>query len=247
MILVRSLLFQVYLIGSTIYYSSAILILDALLRHPPTDRLGRAWGYSNLWALRKLCGLDYRVSGLDHLPREPAIVLSKHQSAWETIALRAILPLNQSWVLKEELIRIPLFGGALKRFKSIAIRRSEGRKGMIKLIREGQQVLDEGRWVMVFPEGTRVAPGTRQRYEIGGALLAERCKRDVIPVAHNAGEFWGRRSFLKYPGTIDVVVGPVIPTQGRKATEINAEVEEWIESQVAALPDRFGQVAAARQ
>ncbi|EGV31290.1 phospholipid/glycerol acyltransferase [Thiorhodococcus drewsii AZ1] len=245
MILIRSLLFQIFLIASSFCYSSVILILDLILRNPPTDRLGNAWGYTNLWALRTLCRLDYRVQGFENLPEEPVVVLAKHQSAWETIALRAFLPCNQTWVLKHELTQIPLFGWTLKRFQSIAIRRSDGRRAMSKLIREGQMASQKGRWIIVFPEGTRVAPGTHQRYEIGGALLAERCDKAVIPIAHNAGEFWGRRSILKYPGTIDVVIGPLMQTDGKKATEINAEVEHWIESTVALLPDRLGQLKAA--
>jgi 1-acyl-sn-glycerol-3-phosphate acyltransferase len=160
-----------------------------------------------------ICGLRYRVTGLESLPSESSIVLSKHQSAWETIALRAILPAHQSWVLKRELMRIPLFGAALARFRSIPIDRSAGRRAIVELVREGLQRLESGRWVIIFPEGTRVAPGCRQPYAIGGAVLAERSARPVVPIAHNAGHFWGRRNLRKFPGTIDLVIGPVIQTK----------------------------------
>ncbi len=236
MILFRSLLYQVFLIASTLLYSIAVLMVGSNDSDRIVGRLGRHWGYANLWALKHLCGLDYRVQGIEHLPTQPAVVLCKHQSAWETIALRAFLPMQQSWVLKQELTKIPFFGWALARFKPIPIDRSAGRREITKLIREGTMLLDAGRLVIVFPEGTRVAPGMRHSYGVGGALLAERSGRPVVPIAHNAGVFWGRRSLLKRPGMIDVVIGPAIETQGRKATEINALTEAWIETTVSGLP-----------
>ena len=235
MTLLRSLLFQLILIGSSLSYSLAILAFgsgDSGRRGP---RLARSWARLNLTALKILCGLDYRVQGLEHLPTDNAIVLCKHQSAWEILALRALLPPEQSWVLKQELIRVPIFGQALKRLSHIAIDRAAGRREITRLIREGSALLESGHWVVIFPEGTRVAPGTQGNYNIGGALLAERTGRPVVPIAHNAGVFWGRRSLVKRPGTIDLMIGPSIPTQGRKATEINAEVEHWIEQSLKSL------------
>ncbi|MBK1722078.1 lysophospholipid acyltransferase family protein [Thiocystis violacea] len=238
MLLLRSLLYQVVLLGSSLLYSIAILLVGWGRSKHLVARLARSWGVLNLHALKHLCGLEYRVTGIEHLPREPSVVLSKHQSAWEIIALRVLLPLDQSWVLKQELTRIPFFGWALNRLDPIPIDRAAGRREITKLIREGTKRLDEGRWIIVFPEGTRVAPGTQHTYGIGGALLAERSGRRVVPIAHNAGVFWGRRSLMKRPGIIDVVIGPSLQTQGRKATEINALTEEWIEGAVAALADR---------
>ncbi|MBK1717451.1 lysophospholipid acyltransferase family protein [Thiocystis violacea] len=236
MIFLRSLLYQLVLIGSSLLYSLAILMVGWWMPSRFVSRLGRSWARLNLKALKTICGLDYRVQGLEHLPKENAIVLCKHQSAWDIIALRAFLPADQSWVLKEELTRIPIFGWALRHLQPIPIDRSVGRREITKLIREGLRFLNAGRWVIVFPEGTRVAPGTRQTYGIGGALLAERSGRPVVPIAHNAGVFWGRRSLIKRPGTIDVVIGPVIDTRESKATEINAATEQWIERAVAGLP-----------
>lgn len=232
MILLRSLLFQSVLIGSSLLYSLMILALGGGTTGP---RLACSWARLNLGALRVLCGLDYRVSGLEHLPADNAIVLCKHQSAWEILALRALLSPEQSWVLKQELTRIPIFGQALKRLSHIAIDRAAGRREITRLIREGSALLEQGHWVVIFPEGTRVAPGTSGNYNIGGALLAERTGRPVVPIAHNAGVFWGRRSLVKRPGVIDLVIGPTIRTQGRKATEINAEVEHWIEHTLASI------------
>ena len=235
MIFLRSLLYQVVLIVSSLVYSLAILALGGRPASTLGPRIAGSWARFNLKALKIICGLDYRVHGLEHLPTDNAIVLCKHQSAWEILALRALLSPEQSWVLKQELIRIPIFGQALKRLSHIAIDRAAGRREITRLLREGGTLLEHGHWLVIFPEGTRVAHGSQGNYNIGGALLAERTGRPVVPIAHNAGVFWGRRSLTKRPGTIDLVIGPTIWTQGRKATEINAEVERWIEQTVAAL------------
>ncbi len=234
--LTRSLLYQVVLVGSALVYSTLLLLVGPMASDERLDRLAQSWAKLNLAALKWICGLRCRVSGLDRLPVENAIVLSKHQSAWDILALRAVLPIRQSWVLKQELMRIPVFGAGLKRLHCIPIDRAAGRRAIVELVREGLRNLQSGRWVIVFPEGTRTAPGCRHPYAIGGAVLAERSGRPVVPIAHNAGSFWGRRSISKTPGTIDLVIGPTIPTAGRSAAEINAAVEEWIESTVAALP-----------
>ncbi|SDX15722.1 1-acyl-sn-glycerol-3-phosphate acyltransferase [Thiocapsa roseopersicina] len=235
-ILARSLLYQVVLVGSALVYSTLLLVVGPIASDESLDRLAQSWAKLNLAALKWICGLRCRVSGLERLPVENAIVLSKHQSAWDILALRAVLPIRQSWVLKQELMRIPVFGAGLRRLQCIPIDRAAGRRAIVELVREGLRNLQGGRWVIVFPEGTRTAPGSRHPYAIGGAVLAERSGRPVVPIAHNAGFFWGRRSILKTPGTIDLVIGPTIPTVGRSAAEINAAAEEWIESTVASLP-----------
>jgi 1-acyl-sn-glycerol-3-phosphate acyltransferase len=240
MILLRSLLYQLFLVGSSVMLSIAILLAARTKSAQSVSRLARTWGRLNLDALRVICHLDYRLQGFENLPSETAIVLCKHQSAWETIALRALLPLEQSWILKQELMNVPFFGWAMSCLQPIAIDRSAGRRAVAQVIREGERRLNAGRWVIVFPEGTRVAPGTRHPYAIGGALLAERTGYPVIPIAHNAGNFWGRRRFIKHPGTIDLVVGPILDSRGRKATEINATVEQWIETTVDALSGHDG-------
>ncbi|MCP4933912.1 MAG: 1-acyl-sn-glycerol-3-phosphate acyltransferase, partial [bacterium] len=158
-----------------------------------------------------------------------------HQSAWETISLRCILPTTQAWVLKRELMWIPVFGWALAVAQPIAINRKAGRKAVNQIIEIGRQRLRQGRSVVIFPEGTRVAPGERKRYGIGGAMLAKKSGYPIVPIAHNAGVFWPRRSLKKYPGTIQIVIGPEIKTDGRDAKEINKKVEAWIESTVAKL------------
>jgi 1-acyl-sn-glycerol-3-phosphate acyltransferase len=195
------------------------------------------WARFQVWLLEVLCGLDYCVEGLEHLPRGPAIVLAKHQSAWETIAFQCIFP-PQTWVLKRELLWVPFFGWGLALLKPIAIRRGAGRQAIEQLVSEGRARLEEGIWVVIFPEGTRVAPGTRGRYRIGGAVLAAETGYPVVPVAHNAGLYWRRRSFVKRPGTIRVVVGPVIDPHGKRPEEILAQTEAWIEARMPELEGR---------
>ncbi len=187
-----------------------------------------------LWWLRVTCRLDHRIRGLEHIPPEACIVFSKHQSTWETFALQIIFP-PQIWVAKRELLWIPFFGWALALMKPVALNRGSGRAAVEQLTRQGKARLAEGLWVILFPEGTRVAPGKRGRYKIGGAVLAEQSGYPIIPVAHNAGEYWPRRSFIKRPGTIEVRIGPAIDPVGKSAQEILREASEWIESTMAEI------------
>jgi 1-acyl-sn-glycerol-3-phosphate acyltransferase len=236
----RSAIFLVLLGLAVVLYGIPISLLGRFLSPVWLNRLARSWARSVLGLLKLICGLGYRVDGIERLPPEPAIVLCKHQSAWETIALRAILPPSQTWVLKRELVRLPVFGWALAVYEPIAIDRAAGRRAMKQLLDQGKRALQKGRWVIIFPEGTRVAPGEHKAYGIGGALLAEKSGRPVVPIAHNAGIFWGRRSFLKRPGVIELKIGAPIPARDRGATEINREAERWIEATVAELPTHPG-------
>ena len=181
-------------------------------------------------------GLKIQIEGAEKLPQQGAIIMSKHQSTWETISLRGLLAPHQSWVLKQELLNIPIFGWALRFSKAIPIDRSAGRRAVIKVVKDGTARLQEGRLVVIFPEGTRTAPGERKKYGMGGAMLAERSGAPVTPVAHNAGVFWRRRGVKKYPGTIQVRVGEPIPTQGRKAADIMQDVENWVEGEMEKIP-----------
>lgn len=236
MILARSLAYYLVLSISVGVLGLWIILISRFLSIEVVDRTATNWGRLNLWLQGKLCGLHYRIEGLDNLPDQACIVMSKHQSAWETIALRALLPPAQSWVLKKELLRLPVFGAGLRVARSIAIDRSAGRRAVLQVVNEGMQRLDEGRWVIIFPEGTRTAPGQRRKYGLGGAVLAERSGAPVLPIAHNAGVFWRRRGVRKLPGTVDVVIGQPIPSRGRKASAIMKDVEDWIEKQQERLP-----------
>ena len=233
MIWLRSLLFMLGMILFTPVYTVIAMLtfpLPAMLRY----RIISGWAHITLWWLRLSCGIRHRVSGIEHIPSTPAIILAKHQSAWETIAFQLIFP-PQVWVLKRELLWIPFFGWGLAMTSPIAIDRSSGREALKQLVAQGRNRLKQGFWVVVFPEGTRIAPGTKGKYHIGGAWLATHTQTTVVPVAHNAGEFWGKNSFLKKPGIIDVRIGPAIATAGMKQDELNRRVEAWIEQEMPRL------------
>ncbi|HEB95138.1 MAG TPA: 1-acyl-sn-glycerol-3-phosphate acyltransferase [Sedimenticola thiotaurini] len=236
MLVLRSLLYFLSMIVTTLVFSLLIILFGPFLPFRQVSWFANSWGLVNLKLLKWICGLDYRLHGTEHIPDRPCIILSKHQSAWETIAFRHLLPPLQTWVLKRELMWIPVFGWALALCQPIAIDRKAGKQAAKQIIDKGTEALDKGRNVIIFPEGTRVAPGTHKKYGIGGALLAKKSGYPVLPVAHNAGVFWRRRALEKRPGTIQVVFGPLIETDGLSAAAINRKVEEWIESTVQQLP-----------
>lgn len=194
------------------------------------------WTRLNVGALKLICGLSYRVHGLENLPKDQAfIIFSNHQSTFETFFLQLFLP-RFTWVLKRELLFVPFFGWGLKMLNPIAINRGSGKLAMDQLLKQGQQRLDDDFNVLIFPEGTRVPPNQKKRFKMGGALLAEKTQYPVLPIVHNAGYFWRKGSFIKYPGTVDVVIGPLQETTGKSAQAINHAAEEWIRERFAELP-----------
>ena len=200
-------------------------------------RITSGWAHIMLYLTRVICGVHYRVLGIENIPKTPSIVLSKHQSAWETLAFQQIFP-AQVWVLKKELLHIPFFGWGLAMTSPIAINRSSGRAALKQIVQQGKDRLKQGLWIVIFPEGTRIVPGKKGKYGIGGAWLATHTGVSVVPVAHNAGELWGKNSFIKRPGTITVSIGAPIDPAGMKASELNARVEEWIELEVVLIGDK---------
>ncbi len=241
MILIRSIIFFVLLLISTVLLTIPIVTIGMLIPFRLRCQIANAWGISALWMLDKICDLKYEVRGWENLPEHSAIIMAKHQSAWETLAMRGLFPPEQAWIFKRELLWIPFLGWSLAAVGSISINRSSGRVAMRQVVSKGTKKLKLGRLVMIFPEGTRVAPGERKRYGVGGGILAEKSGYPIIPVAHNAGVFWRRRGVKKYPGTIQMVIGEPIDPKGKTANEIIAEVEEWIESTVAGLPREVDQ------
>ena len=201
---------------------------------PPLSRNGlvvRNWAYVVLWWLKLTCKIDYQVLFKGQLPTQPAIIMSKHQSAWETLALQIIMPLHV-WVLKRELLWLPIFGWQLYAMGPIAINRNKGNQSQKQLLTQGKARIQQGFWILVFPEGTRIAPGKRGKYKFGGARLAQLLNMPLVPIAHNAGEFWPKKSFLKYPGTISVTIGEPIYPEGQDIQTITAQVEAWIENEM---------------
>jgi 1-acyl-sn-glycerol-3-phosphate acyltransferase len=233
MIWLRSTVFNVCIWLMVIPFALLALLLIPMSA-PKRSHIIAGWARFVMWWLALTCGLRYRVIGRENIPDQPCVVLAKHQSAWETIAFQAILP-PQIWVLKRSLLRLPFFGWALWALKSIAIDRSAGREALKQLVSQGKDRLARGLWVVIFPEGTRTAPGERSKYHIGGAWLATHTGATVLPVAHNAGEFWRKNSLLKHPGIITVSIGPAINATGMKADELNKQVEDWIEGEMPRL------------
>lgn len=187
------------------------------------------------WSL----GITCEVEGWENVPDHPVVAMAKHQSAWETLFMESRFP-PQCWIIKRELLWLPFVGWGLYAIRCIAIDRSSGHSARDQIVEQGRLRLSQGMWVSIFPEGTRIAPGKVGRYGIGGALLAVRTGTPILPVAHDAGEYWPRYAFRKRPGRVKVVIGPPIPTAGRDVLSVNAEVQEWIEAQMRRIsPHRY--------
>jgi len=230
----RSIIFYIGLAPLTVLFSFigiAILPLPRAWRYAAITR----WSMLTIAWLKLACGLGWRVTGTENIPATPGVILCKHQSAWETITLQLIFP-RQSQVLKKELLHVPFFGWGLASLNPIAIDRKAGTKALRTVLERGAERIREGWWVLLFPEGTRIAPGEKGRYTQTGAALALAADTVVVPVAHNAGVFWARNAVAKYAGTIDVVIGPPIQTAGKSAKAITLEAEAWIEQTCATLP-----------
>lgn len=233
MVFIRSLIFALLqLLITPVFTLAAILSFPF---HPITRyRIISGWALSVMWLLRVLCGIRMEVRGAENIPAKPAILLCKHQSAWETIALQKVFP-PQVWVLKRELLWLPFFGWGLAMTSPIAIKRSDGKGAVKQLLRQGKERLEMGFCVVIFPEGTRIPYGQRGKYKVGGALLSASTGVPVVPIAHNAGKLWGRNSFMKRPGVITMSIGAAIDPAGLKAEEINRRAEDWIEAEVARI------------
>jgi 1-acyl-sn-glycerol-3-phosphate acyltransferase len=228
-----SIFFTLCLFVSVPFYGT-VALLTAPLPRSWTYGVAVAWVDSMFWLLRRLCGLDYRVEGLEHLPKRSSIVLIKHSSAWETLAQLKIFP-QQTWVLKRELMWVPIFGWVLWLLSPIAIDRRGGGAAVQQVVDQGRERLMAGVWVMVFPEGTRMPAGQTRRYGLSGVLLASAMGLPVIPVAHNAGYYWPRRGWLKRPGTIRVVIGAPIETRGVEPRLVNERAQRWVEDTLARI------------
>ena len=234
MLILRSLLFYIGQIISTILIAPIGIIafpLDFKKRYYLITR----WAVFNLWWLKICCNVTYEIKGKDNIPGKPCIVMSKHQSAFETLALQQIF-IPQVWILKKELLQIPIYGWGLASMQPIAINRDSTIKSFRQIADQGCERLQKGYWVIIFPEGTRVAPNKKKKYLPGGGMLAEKSGAQVVPVAHNAGRLWSRNSMIKKPGLITIKIGPAIESGNKSAKEITDEVENWIEKEVGELP-----------
>lgn len=233
MLYLRSGLFSLILWPTVVCHAAlslSLVVLPFRARYRPMV----SYMYFYNWLLKTLCGLSFEVQGRGNIPPGPSVILVKHQSTWETFALPTFMP-PYVYVLKRELMWLPIFGWAVALLRPIAIDRRGGRAAVDQVITQGRERLRSGMSVLLFPQGTRMLPGVCGRYRVGGAALAVAAGVPVVPVAHNAGTYWPRRSFLKRPGTIRVVIGPAITTQGKTAEQVLAETKTWIEATMERL------------
>jgi 1-acyl-sn-glycerol-3-phosphate acyltransferase len=230
---VASLIFTAFLFLWTFFYAIFFVIACSFLPFKRRFVLARFWGQALLTVLKWTCRLDYVVSGRENLPADNHVALWKHSSSWETIAMAVILP-RQVWVLKRELLWIPVVGWGIRQLHAIAIDRKSGASAVTQVVEQGRQRIAEGDWVVIFPEGTRMPLGETRRYGVSGALLARDTGRLIVPIAHDAGRYWPRRGLFKKPGTIRVVIGPPITATG-DPREINEKAQTWIEETIRGL------------
>lgn len=239
--LFRSLLFLALIAVWTMLFGTVLVIA---MIGPLLLRFRIVWYYRRgfMWFIEHVLGITHEIRGRENLPREPAVILAKHQSAWETVALQDLVPERTYcvFVLKKELLRLPFFGWGLASLQSISIDRAAGREALNQVVEQGADRLKRGFWIIIFPEGTRVAPGETRRYKPGGAYLAMQTGAKVVPVAHNAGECWPRNALVKHPGHVVVSIGPAIDAAGLTQDEINTRAEAWIEAEMRRLsPHRY--------
>ncbi|MDH4394192.1 MAG: lysophospholipid acyltransferase family protein [Limnobacter sp.] len=231
--IVGSILFFLYAVLYTPLHATVLLVLSPILSIKQRYTVACYWNLFNIKVMRFLCGIEYKVEGMEHLPNTGAIILAKHQSAWETFGIPAnLLPRQLCLVYKRELQYIPFFGWCLWVLRMVPIDRNKGVEAFDQIRTMAGERMRQGAWMMFFPEGTRVPAGYKRRYKTGGTRLAVATNTPVVPVAVNAGEFWGRRSFWKKPGLVTLRFGKPISPEGHDADSLMAEVETWIETQM---------------
>ena len=231
--LAGSLFFTGFWFAWTFLYAIPFVIVCLVVPFPRRFALARVYATVVLWVLKWSCGLTYRIEGAS-LPQGCHVALWKHSSSWETMAMMVVFP-RQVWVLKRELLWIPVVGLGVRQLHAIAIDRSAGHSAVAQVIEQGKARLEEGAWVMIFPEGTRMPVGETRRYGVSGTLLAAASGRFLVPVAHNAGYYWPRRGLMKKPGVVRVVIGAPVAAAGREVREVNEQIQAWIEATVRRL------------
>lgn len=241
--LIRSVLHLLWMVVTVIPWATLVVLLAPFVGKPRLYRICRAWLDLTVRAGRWILGIENRVSGLQHLPPDPAagaVLLVKHQSAWETFCMPPLMPHPLAYVFKRELLSIPFFGWAIGRLDMIHIDRGQRIEAFHKVVEQGRRLLGQGVWVIMFPEGTRIPRGEKGSYQSSGARLAVECGVPIIPVAVTSARCWPRKAFVKRPGVVDISIGPPIDTRGRKPHELMREVESWIEAEMRRLdPDAY--------
>ena len=230
----RSALFMVLMVIATIIWSG-VCMLAAPLPYNKRYFVTSRWNVFIVWCAKWICGINYQFKGYENFPDAPAIILSKHQSAWETIFLLANLPRPLVFVFKKEILYIPFFGWGIALLRMIPIDRKQGKNAFKSVVAHGKRRLKDGQWIIMFPEGTRIPVGQQGKYKSGGTRLAVETGAVVVPIALNSGECWPKNSFIKKPGTVTVSVGKPISSDGKSPDELMEQVEQWIESEMRVI------------
>jgi 1-acyl-sn-glycerol-3-phosphate acyltransferase len=235
----RSVLF---LLGATLITVPAGILLAIgafLLPLKLRFQIVHTWRAAFIALERYVLCIKTEVIGRENIPDHPSVVMCKHQSAWETVALQELFKPGV-FVLKRELLLIPFFGWGLASIRMISIDRKAGKEALRQVVEQGKNRLKQGIWVIIFPEGTRMAPGEHRPFQIGGAFLAAKAGATVVPVAHNAGEIWAKNAFVKRAGTVTISIGPAFDTTGMSVQAVNQRAEAWIEAEMRKLsPHRY--------
>ncbi len=237
---IRATLFLVFQATSLIVWALLFTAIGPFLPFKKRYWFAMRWPAMNIWAAKIILGIRYRVIGLENLPSSPAVLLSKHESAWETMFYPCYFEHQLCFVLKRELLMLPFFGWSIAMLRMIAINRSKGSAAFTQVLTKGSKaLLEEKRWVVFFPEGTRALPGRHIKFKTGGARLAVATDTPVVPIAMNSGDVWPRKSFIKKPGVITVSIGPPLLPDGEDATTLTAKVENWIQKEMCRIsPNR---------
>ncbi len=230
----RSLLYTLLFFLSVLILGFFVLLPSPIIKEKKRWQILSFFSQSNFYFCRALCGLSYETVGLENIPKKPCVVFLKHASVYEAFFAVSLLQ-PSSFVAKYELMFVPILRGALKALRCIPVKRGLGKKEVAKVLEQGERCFNDGRWIVVCPEGTRVRYGKTKRYGISGALLAKAVGSDVLPIAHNAGYYWGRRSLIKKPGLITFSVGKPIETKNKSALEINQAAQSWIEEEISQM------------
>jgi 1-acyl-sn-glycerol-3-phosphate acyltransferase len=231
----RSALYVVFLIVTIVPWATFAVLYSIFVRGERLYWVCAGWLQLSVWGARVICGVHARVQGRENLPDSAVVVLSKHQSTWETLAFPSLLPKPLCYVFKRELLYIPFFGWAMARMDLIHIDRSKRSEAWNKVAEQGRKYMAQGNWVIMFPEGTRIPRGRQGKYKNGGTRLAVETGRPVLPIAVTSARCWPRKSFVLRPGVIDVSIGKPIPSTGRDADSLMRDVEAWIEAEMHRL------------
>ena len=238
MAFLRSVLHLLWMLVTVVPWAIVLLLASLFTRGEPLYWFAAGWLRVAMWGARWILGIRHRVQGMEHLPQDKragAVLLVKHQSTYETFLMPTLMPHPLAYVFKKELLHVPFFGWAMGRLDMIHIDRAQRAQAFNKVVQQGKRLLEQGVWIIMFPEGTRIPRGQKGQYKTGGSRLAIDTGAPVIPIAVTSAKCWPRKAFVKYPGVVDVSIGPAIPSAGRKADELMAEVEAWIEAEMRRL------------